>query len=190
MKTRLIISNISYNTEAFLKGVLDSLVSEGYIKFYMYIFHKAEDDELKDHFHIILYPDGTLDTNQIYPKFIQPDIDDEYPLCVTRMWQTVAKDKDLEWILYVLHDKLYCRLKCGYEKKYTYLSDDLKSSDRFALSNLLYRAYHETDIYHDMEIIKKIKDEHFQTKKLIENGFISIKQAPAYHHFIQLLKNQ
>ena len=49
MNTSAPISAISYNTESYLKMVLNRLYDLHIISDYMYILHKAEEDEKKDH---------------------------------------------------------------------------------------------------------------------------------------------
>lgn len=182
------ISNISYNTPTYLKKKLDKLVDDGEINFYIFIFHKREDDELSDHIHLIMYPDKIVDTKKLEKEFIEFEIGEELPLGVSKKWKTVSKDCDLDWILYVLHDEIYCKAKCKGEKKYRYTSDEFVTNDIRTLKDLVFSAYHETEFYHDIEIQRLIKENNMSGADLIQNGYVPIKNACAYHHFTQMLQ--
>ena len=71
MRTKQMISNISYNSIDFLKSKCDELVVCGDIDFYMFIFHHKEEDELSNHIHIILYPSHLIDTKKFEKHFIE-----------------------------------------------------------------------------------------------------------------------
>ena len=66
MQTCKPISTISYNSEEFLKSVLDNLVRTHVIDFYMYIKHIGEIDlfgeQEKDHIHLFLIPNKRINT--------------------------------------------------------------------------------------------------------------------------------
>lgn len=69
MQTTKLCSTISYNTPAFLAGTLRRLCDSGLIEFAHWIFHKAEEDETKDHFHVVLKPNRRLDTEALRKEF-------------------------------------------------------------------------------------------------------------------------
>lgn len=102
------LSTISYNTEKWLKRVLDELLQEHIIQTYMYIFHKGEDGD-KDHFHVRIEPNKRIDPMSIKELFIEPDPNNPKPLNI-RPWR---KSKEEDWFLYVVHDKDYLALKYG-----------------------------------------------------------------------------
>lgn len=182
------ISNISYNSIDYLRNKCDELVKCGDIDFYMFIFHHKEECELDDHIHIILYPSHQIDTKKFDKHFIEFRLDDsELPFGFSKVWKPVSKDCDLEWILYVLHDEVYCKAKCKGDKKFRYLPKEIISNDERTKQELVFSAYHETSFYHDLEIQKLIIDNNMNGADLIKNGYVPIKQACSYHHFTQML---
>ena len=72
MKSKRIVSFISWNTKEFLDRVLKDFVQEQLIYMYIYIFHYHEEDENYDHFHVIIFPCCGLDYNDIIARFIEP----------------------------------------------------------------------------------------------------------------------
>lgn len=188
MKTKLKVSNISYNTIPFLDEKLKELVDAKKIDFYMYIFHKAEENELSDHIHIIFYPTKSIDTSELDVLFTQPVDYNDLPLGMTKIWKPVYKNHDLEWVLYALHDKVYCKAASKGEKKYTYTPNDIISNDERTKQDLIFQAYHETEFYHDLAITQMVIDNNLSGTDLLTNGYVSIKNACAYHHYIQMLK--
>lgn len=188
MKTKLNVSNISYNTIPFLDSKLKELVNSNKIDFYMYIFHKAEEGELSNHIHIIFYPTRGIDTKELDCLFTEPDPNNILPLGMSKKWKPVYKDCDLEWILYVLHDPVYCKAKSKGLKKYLYIPENIISNDERTKQDLIFQAYHETEFYHDKAITEMIIDNNLTGSDLINNGYVSIKNACAYHHYVQMLK--
>ena len=188
MKTKQKQSNISYNSIDWLKTKCDELIDKGDIIFYIFIPHKAEDDELENHIHIILYPAKQIDLTNWDKHFLEYNINTHMFDGFSKVWKTVHKDSDLEWILYVLHDPVYCKAKCIKEKKYLYSFDEFITNDIRTLNNLIFRAFHETEFYHDLEIVNLIQDKGYSGSDLIKNGYVPIKQACAYHHFEQMIK--
>lgn len=188
MKTKLKVSNISYNSIPFLESKLKELVDANKIDFYMYIFHKAELDENSDHIHIIFYPTRNIDTKELDSLFTEPDQTNILPLGLSKKWKPVYKDHDLDWILYVLHDPVYCKATSKGEKKFTYTPNDIISNDERTKQDLIFQSYHETEFYHDKAITEMIIDNNLSGTDLLTNGYVSIKNACAYHHYVQMLK--
>lgn len=137
MATSKPISTISYNTEEFLYEKLELLVQRHEIQCYQYIKHKGEDGD-KDHFHVRLEPNTRLDPMNLTELFREFDPNHEKPLGV-RPWHN-AKEED--WILYVLHDKEYLKLKLADSKdgKIPYTLDDLVVSEFYDKEIMYIRA--------------------------------------------------
>lgn len=108
MATQNPISTISYNSEAFLKEKLESLVESHTIQCYMYICHKGEDGD-KDHIHLRIEPNRRIDPmslTELLKEFVQGN---SKPLGV-RPWRP---SKEEDWFLYVVHDADYLKFKYG-----------------------------------------------------------------------------
>ena len=125
MNTSKSIAGISYNTEEFLKGTLEDWKREGIIEFAMFIHHKAEADEKKDHFHVYIIPAKRLQTVDLELKSQEFDpMHPDKPLKLLGL--TPSKESD--WLLYALHDPTYL-IEKGLEKAYHYSLEDFKSTD-------------------------------------------------------------
>lgn len=105
MKTIKPIGSISYNTESYFVKVLEELFNTGTIEDYRFIKHFKEGPELKDHYHLIVFPNGRIDTFELRKMFEEPDPNNTKPLgCLP-----FRCSEPLNWILYVLHDKEYLK---------------------------------------------------------------------------------
>lgn len=129
MKTIKPIGSISYNTEPYLVKVLDELFNTGTIEDYRFIIHYAEGPELKDHYHLMVFPNGRIDTFELRKMFEEPDPNNNLPLgCMPFRYS-----EPLNWILYVLHDKEYLKAHPKEddfdeeENKYRYQIEDIIS---------------------------------------------------------------
>lgn len=183
MITRTPFSTISYNTDSFLIYQLDQMIEERIINFYAFIIHKAEEDETKDHKHLLLIPNGMQDTFQILSRLEEPDPDNDKPLkCMAAKHSQFA-----DWYLYALHDKDYLYTK-GIERRYHYLRDDFYTSDDDYFLELIHTS--------DFSRWKKIatfrecisKGEYFVD--LVKNGFVPVQQIFQFEKaFLYLCKH-
>lgn len=132
MNTSRTISNISYNTPAKLAAVFSELLRDGVIDWAYWIHHKADDEETKDHAHIVLKPAARLDTVALAKRFMEPDPKASItkPLGVTSKWNFCRSLDD--WLLYAVHDTGYLASK-GQRRRYHYTIDDVQATDREAL---------------------------------------------------------
>lgn len=125
MRTSKPCSTISYNTDDFLTRKLKELQHKGYIDFWAYIKHHPEDDETKEHKHLLVYPNRLIDTDQLKEELQELDPADTLnPLGV----MPFRSSKFADWYLYVIHDAGYLASK-GQTRKYHYTDDDLVCSD-------------------------------------------------------------
>lgn len=100
------ISTISYNSEEFLKDILDTWIAEHRIQAYQYIKHKGEDGD-KDHIHLRIEPNKRLDPMDLSAELREWEEGKKEPKTV-RPWRP---SKEEDWILYAIHDKDYLRQK-------------------------------------------------------------------------------
>ena len=125
MLTSCAISTITYNTIKFLDDTLTGLIEKGKISFYCYIFHKAEDDELKDHIHLFIIPCSRIDTFALEGVLKEVDPHNDLPLgCIP-----FVHSKWEDWFLYGLHDDLYLRIKGKPPRKFHYSKSDMHCSN-------------------------------------------------------------
>lgn len=121
MRTSKPISTISYNSPNFIKSKIEYWKSIGLIEFGMWIFHKAEQDEKKDHCHVFLKPAKLIQTMDLENDSIEIDpnnLDKPFKMVSFR----VSKESD--WLLYSIHDKAYL-LEKGLSRSYHYSFDDV-----------------------------------------------------------------
>lgn len=128
MKTARPIATISYNSESKLKSVLDELIRKGVIRFYMAAYHFAEKDELKDHWHVYMEPDGSLDTHELADLFIEL-VPGKPPL----RCKSIVNSKFDHAYMYFLHDADYLE-GLGQSRVHHYSPDSLIVSDRIDLN--------------------------------------------------------
>lgn len=128
MATQKPISTISYNTEPFLREVLERLYKAHIIQSYQYIFHVGEDCD-KNHIHLRIEPNKRIDPMDLSVDFLEFDpVRPDKPLSV-RPWRP---SKEVDWILYAVHDPEYLMIKYGeFEKgeKLPYDWRDIKASE-------------------------------------------------------------
>ena len=103
MKTIKPIGTISYNSPNYLANLLDSLWRDGILDDYRAIFHYAESEVKKDHFHINLFPALRIDTTDLRKRFEEPDPINKLPLNC----EPFRYSEPLNWLLYVVHDPDY-----------------------------------------------------------------------------------
>lgn len=153
MRTTKPISTISYNSEAYLEGVLNALVKAKKVAFWAYIRHIAEEDEHKNHIHLYIEPNGKVDTMDLAEMFCEVDFENpSKPLkCVD--WRSSKWD---DWYLYAIHDEAYLRMKFE-ERKYHYAKEDVVAMDEDELETRAYGAMH-SDVTRCMRMHKALMD--------------------------------
>lgn len=137
MRTSKPISTISYNTEPYLRNVLEELHRNRVISDYMFIRHFKEQDEAKDHFHVWLNPNKMLDTMVLQDKF--KELDPSNPLkplgCIN-----FKSSKVDDWILYCQHFEPYLVSKME-NRQFHYVKEDFKFADELTFEDLYNHAF-------------------------------------------------
>lgn len=177
------ISTISYNTDKFITMQLDGLVSSRKIRFYMFINHLAEAAELSNHKHLLIVPDEKIDTRDLDDLFKEPDPNNDLPLDC-KDWNVTSNI--LDWILYAVHDPLYCAEKHKELKMYTYNKEDIHCNDKQILENYYYMAYHEFSFWKNSKFIKLLNNGH-TPQDLVKNGYVSMSEMVNFHYFCKNL---
>ena len=130
MQTIRVISNISYNTIEFFESKIAELVSLRRIDWAYWVFHLADEDELKDHIHFVLKPSKRLETADLRDFFKELDPNHDKPRTCTARWQPTNSIDD--WLLYAKHDPAYLTSK-GQYRRHHYEWKDIKATDEDAL---------------------------------------------------------
>ena len=185
MRTSKPFSTISYNTEDYLTAKLDELVITRKIEFYAFIEHLPEDDETKKHKHLLIIPNGTINTDQVqdYLTELDPTKPDGKPLgCIM-----FRSSKFGDWYLYALHDVGYLAQR-GQSRKYHYTQADFKVSD----SDYLRELTHTIDYspYNRFAQIRQAAEDGIAFQHLVWQGLIPIQQYIAYERAYEcMLRN-
>lgn len=182
MNTSAPISAISYNTESYLKMVLNRLYDLHIISDYMYILHKAEEDEKKDHFHLWLCPNTRIDTINLQNEFKELDpTKPDKPLGITNP----RKSNIDEWILYCQHFRPYLFTKLE-DRKYYYQKSDFRFLDSDTFEENYYHAFHSSDWAKQLQINTLLSDPNFCRADLILQGVLPLNQANSLLSLLRL----
>lgn len=182
MKTSKPFSTISYNTVDFLTVKLNDLVQRRVIAFYAFIKHYKE-DEKKDHIHLIVFPNGQYQTDQLQDYLQEPDFTDlsNKPLGI----MPCESSKWADWYLYALHDTAYLASK-NQTRKYHYKEEDFISSDSDYLHELArtidYSKYAKTQ-----DFVKQVL-EGKTFLEMVKNGSVPAPQFNAWKSLYDFLK--
>lgn len=138
MATQSPISTISYNTEPFLREKLETWYNAHIIQAFQYICHKGEDGD-KDHIHVRLEPNKRIDPMDLQDQLHEYQIGKDKPLGC----RPFRPSKEEDWILYVVHDPIYLKLKYGggeKGEKIPYKWQDIKTSEYYDMEVAYIRA--------------------------------------------------
>ncbi len=182
MKTSKPFATISYNTAPFLQRKLDDLIYTRKIEFYTFVHHFKEEDELKEHKHLYIVPNGQIDTDSVVNYLLEPDT--ENPLNKPLGCIRCKPSKFADWYLYGIHDIDYLASK-GQARKYHYAIEDLITSDK----DYLLEEVHTID-YSSLNRSKALKqavEDGIDFSDLVAQGLIPIQQVYAYQQTYNIL---
>ena len=180
MTTTKPFSTISYNSIEFLKTKLDILINKNIIYFYGFIFHKKEEDEKRDHIHLLINPNGKVDCDKILKTL--EEYDPNNPTLPLRCKPPRKTNSFADWYLYNLHDIDYLKAH-GQARKYHYTKEDFITNDTEELDDLIrsidYRKmYGNRNFFSGLEKGRTIFE-------MVEDGTIPIQQYNAFANFIR-----
>lgn len=186
MNTRKPIATVTYNTEPFLKSVLDELVKKKIIVYYMYVKHIGEINEItgekeKDHIHLFVEPNLSINTMEFADKFIEP-VPGKKPL-KTISWVNSQCD---DWILYCLHDETYLMTKFEHRQEH-YIYNDIVCSDSDDCARRYTHAYQSSGYARNRNLYAYIK-EGGTFQNLLQCGAISPNQVSFYDDYFKAVK--
>lgn len=173
MRTTKPISTVSFNTEEYLRSVLEEQISSGVISWYVYIKHKGEDDDAgrKDHMHVYAEPSKTIQTDNIRAMFKEFDPENPDKPLGTLLWK-VSKFQD--WYMYAKHDPVYLANK-GLVKKYVYQSTDFVSNEDMELADRISNF----PVLPMQRMLEEIQNG-TTFEQLVACGFVPIQQIVQY----------
>lgn len=183
MKTSKPFSTISYNSSEFLSVKLNDLVQRRVISFFAFVKHYKEEDESKDHIHLIVFPNGQYQTDALQDYLLEPDLTDltKKPLgimpCQSSKWG--------DWYLYACHDTAYLASKTQ-TRKYHYLEEDFVSSDKDYLHELI-RTIDRTKYAKTQDFVNQVK-KGVSLTEMVFKGQIPAPQFNQWRNMYDYLK--
>lgn len=164
-------SSISYNTPEFLATQLNEMVVRKVIRFAMWIHHRAEADEKKDHAHLYIEPRGACDPDEVLAML--DEFDPTHPTqplgCLP-----YKKSKTDDWVFYGVHDADYLWLHKRQKRQYHYQFDAIHSTNPFfkdeIIHNLDYRWRDSVEVAERMYNGERLES-------LVFRGFINLGNA-------------
>lgn len=164
MQTSRLISTISYNSRSYLSGRLNDLKQQGIIDFAFWIWHTPEEDEKKEHAHVVLRPSKRIDTNALESMFIEPCEGLARKVLPFRITKAMR-----DFLLYSSHDKAYLIQK-GESRKYEYTLQDWQSTN----ADYLLEEWNDAHRGQDSKLNQyfRMLDEGLDFETILRMGFI------------------
>lgn len=178
-------STISYNSEAFLKGVLNNMVKAHRVAKWYAILHQPEADEAKAHYHVYVEPNGLLDTMALSEALREPDPKNPTKPLGCIAWKSSKLD---DWILYVLHDRAYLASK-GEDRQYEYDYAEMLMSDTALLEELeedVRHAYTASEWAQRLRIVRLLDDGIVSPYEAVLSGLVPMNLASQLRALAQL----
>lgn len=175
MQTIRVISNISYNTLEFFETKINELTARRFIDWAYWVFHLADEDELKDHIHFVLKPSKRLETADLRDFFKEIDPNHDKPRTCTARWQPTNSMDD--WLLYAKHDPAYLTSK-GQYRRHHYEWKDIKATDEDALKADI--ACIDMRKYYILEWLEDAARSQTPFFVLVQQGLIPIAQRSQF----------
>lgn len=175
-------STISYNSPAFLDTRLNEMLIAKDIRFAMWIYHKAEKDEAKDHIHLYIEPKGSCDPDSLLSELSEFDpTHPDKPLgCLP--WR---KSKTDDWLLYAIHNPDYLWTKKRQKREFHYQFNAIHNTDPFffgeLVNNIDYRWRDSIELADRLAHGQDLTD-------LVFRGYINLGnacQAKAFSYFVR-----
>lgn len=177
MKTTKPFSTISYNTAEFLKQRLDELIQKRHISFYAFVEHYAEEDEKKNHKHLLIIPNGQVQTDAITDLLQELDITNPLKPLGVMPWHS---SKWGDWYSYACHDSGYLASK-GQTRAHHYQESDFVCSDEDYMHELV-TTIDRTKYAKTQDFVRKVK-EGASFLEMLQNGQIP---APQFNQWLQM----
>jgi hypothetical protein len=170
MKTKKLLSTISYNTETFLTSKCNELVKNQIFEYWFAILHQPEEDEGKAHYHICFCPTSAIDTVNLRSCFNEIDL--SHPELPPLGVLPIRPSKSFsDWYLYAIHHKGYLMSK-NESRFYHYNYDDVFGSNLDLLHELVSEI--NMGVYRCYEEVFKAVEEGASFSSLIANGLVPL----------------
>lgn len=183
MRTKKDVSTISYNSVDFLVTHLNQMVKRHLISDYIFIQHKKEKDEAKDHVHLFLRPNTLLDTMDLQDELqeFDPAHPDKPFRCID-----FRPSKIDDWILYNLHFAPYLAMKFE-SREFHYQKEDFFYADSDSFEDMYAHAFRGSDFARQYQLLQALKEGSHDPTSLILNGTIPLNQAANLSAFTKMM---
>lgn len=179
MKTSKLFSTISYNSIPFLKAQLTTLIERGVLYWFSFVYHYKEEDERKDHIHVLFWPNGTVDTDKVL-KLLE-EYDPSNPTLPLRCRPPHKTNVFGDWYLYNKHDPKYLKAHGQQERKYQYQREDFITSDDDELDDMIHQIDYKK-MYGNMAFLDGL-DEGKSVVQMVREGIVPIQQYGQHAKF-------
>lgn len=183
MKTSKPFSTISYNTAEFLKQKLDTQVQKRNISFYAFVEHYPEEDERKKHTHLIIVPNGQIQTDTLTDLLQELDPSNPLKPLGVMPWRS---SKFGEWYLYSCHDVGYLASK-NQSRAHHYQETDFVTSSEDYFHELITTIDRSKYVKTQEFVDRVLRGETFAD--MLSKGQIPAPQFNAWYGMYQYLKN-
>lgn len=184
MNTRKSISTIHYVEPDLLKVRLDDLIQKNKITFYAFIQHLKEEDETKDHIHLYIMPNGSINTDQLRNELEFINMTD-----ITKPFRCLpfTTSKFPDWYQYVLHDRGYLLSKMQ-ARKYSYQKNEIITSDPDYLNELVHTI--DFSRIRPQQIIIEAANNKVPFDEIAATGVIPVQQFVQYQKLYETIFNR
>lgn len=191
MNSRLPMATISYNSVDFLFTKLEELRKAHIISFWAFICHFKEEDEEKDHIHLLVKPNRTLDSMSLQEALEEPDFNhpDLPPLGCMDFWASKCDNGNPDdWILYCSHYPPYLATKME-SRVYAYDKGDFYCSDYNTFREMFRHAFKGSKWAKDNKILQLLAEGDINPCTLIETGAIPLGMSCSINAYDYMRKN-
>ena len=179
MKTSKPFSTISYNSINFLKCQLDDLVQRNVLYFYAFVPHLKEEDETKEHIHLLMHPNGQVETDKIL-RYLE-EFDSLHPDKPLRCLTPHKTNSFGDWYLYGLHDTKYL-LAHGYQaRKHHYVREDFVVSNDDEFNELIHTIDYKK--MYGNQVFWQALEDGMPVLEMLQRNIIPMQQYGAYSRF-------
>ena len=185
MKTKRMISTVGYNSEEFLEKTCNDLVSCGVLEFWFAIKHQPEEDETKQHWHIVCQPSSSIDTASLRSQFLEPDPSNENGIPLGVMPFRFTKSFE-DWYLYAIHHKGYLMWKNEF-RAFHYQFGDIIGSDIDLLREMVTEA--NISKYRCYEEIFLCAERGVPFSALVADGIVPLQYICQFQKLYECLRN-
>lgn len=186
--TKQPVTTVTWNSETFLLNKLKQLEDNHVIEWWAYIYHLAEEDEKKEHAHLIMQPNLTINTAILRDEFTEEDLNNPDKPIRCLPFNVISKKNISDWYLYCLHDPSYLMYKDGQSRQHLYSKDFVVCSDENLLDHIHKEAYTTGDFAKHCRQLKLLQDPSYTSaSQLIDSGLFHLNQASSIYAY-NLLK--